>query len=55
MLAYKPKFWDSPYLVTKGDIGTWYLKEGAPKELIEELERVKKEIGPSKSDKPTPI
>jgi hypothetical protein len=52
MLAYKPKFWDSPYLVRKGDIDTWYLKEGAPKELVEELEEVKKLLKPSKDGNP---
>jgi hypothetical protein len=51
----RPKFLDSPYLVKDGFIETWYLKEGAPKELKKELERVKKEIGQSKSDKPKPI
>jgi hypothetical protein len=55
MLAYKPRFWDSPFLVKKGDIDTWYLKKGASEELKKELERVKKEIGQSKSDKPMPI
>jgi hypothetical protein len=55
MLAYEPKFMKSPYLVKKGDLSTWYLKEGAPKELIEELEKVKDMYRPSKDGKPKPI
>jgi hypothetical protein len=55
MLGYRPKFMDSPYLVKKGDISTWYLKKGAPEELIEELERVKNLYKPSKDGKAKPI
>jgi hypothetical protein len=51
MLIDRPKFLDSPFLIKEGDnIGTWYLKEGAPKEIREEFEKIKKELGPSKGD-----
>jgi hypothetical protein len=36
MSESRPKFMDSPYFVDEP--GNWHLKEGAPKEIVKELE-----------------
>lgn len=40
MVVEKPKFIDSPYFVIEVD--NWHLKEGAPKEIVEEFEEFMK-------------
>lgn len=42
----KPSFWDSEYFVAEPD--NWHLKEGAPKEIVEEF---KKYMNKTKMDK----
>lgn len=40
MIGERPDFIDSPYFVM--EIGNWYLKDGAPKEVVEEFNRFMK-------------
>ena len=40
MSVAKPDFVDSPYFVAEED--NWHLKEGAPKEVVEEFEKFMK-------------
>lgn len=45
MIGTAPKFINSPYFVPEA--GNWHLKDGAPKEVVEEFNeflRLKKEI-----------